>query len=89
MKKMSLAHVKEAQERLVKVEQDLKQLEEKWGGFQKLAMAARVKKEASEEGRGEAVDDFWHWINLSNNKKALMDIISGKTDNPEQQRIDR
>ena len=86
-KKISLMKVNEAREQLVEVELDLQRLRDKWKSFERLAMAARGKERSSQIDHDGAVQDFWHWVNLSNNKKVLEDVISGKTDSHEQHRM--
>lgn len=87
MKKSSLIPVEEAKEKLAEIELDLQRLKDKWKGFERLAMAAKGKEVSSQIDHDEAVSDFWHWINLSNNKQVMMDAISGKTGNREKHRM--
>jgi len=87
MKKRPLIPVEETKERLAEIELDLQRLKDKWKSFERLTMVAREKEVPSQIDHDEAVSDFWHWINLSNNKRVMMGTISGKTDNREKHRM--
>lgn len=76
LKKSFPISIEEARKRLAEIEINFQQLEEKWKSFERLAMVAKGEEVSSQEEHELAVDDFWDWVNLTNNKRILIDLLS-------------